>query len=291
MALGMEVTAVDSLSTGRRQHVPTGCRWLEGHLGDPGFVQKLWSEDSYDYIYHLAWRGGRFDSQVQRSLQYQTNLAATTELIQEAALRKTECFVFASSIAVYGLAPTGMTEYLPPLPNTPYGIAKYAAELDLRAAHNSQGLHSVIFRLHHVYGERQNLQETASWNAVSALMKQALQGETMTVFGDGEQTRAFTFVGDVAPLIAVSPLEPRAVNQVFNAGSDDPTTINQLAMEISQAFRKRCKIKHLPARDEPLHAFPNHEKFHSVFPTRTITPLSEGIHRTARWIQSAEISA
>src|SRR5207302_1136540 len=102
---------------------------------------------------------------------------------------RVRCFVFASSIAIYGSGQVPMSEDCTPLPEDPYGIAKYAVELDLQAADASFGLPYVIFRPHNVYGERQNLADPHR-NVVGIFMNQVMRGKSMTVYGDGMQTRA-----------------------------------------------------------------------------------------------------
>src|SRR5437867_11048966 len=135
-------------------------------------------------------------------------------LINASVNHGVKCFVFTSSIAVYGRNQLPMTEDMVPQPEDPYGISKYAVELDLRAAHEMFGLDYVVFRPHNVYGERQNTADRYR-NVVGIFMNQVLHGQPMTVFGEGTQTRAFSHVDDVAPLIARAPLVPAAINQVF----------------------------------------------------------------------------
>src|SRR4029079_5274461 len=129
----------------------------------------------------------------------------------------------------------------------PYGISKYAVELDLRAAHELFGLNWVVFRPHNVYGERQTIAYKYR-NVIGIFMNQVLQGKPMTVFGDGLQTRAFSHVADVAPFIAESPLVPAARNQIFNVGADTPFTVLDLAREVAGAFGAACQVEHLEAR-------------------------------------------
>ena len=150
------------------------------------------------------------------------------------------CFVFTSSIAVYGAAQVPMVEGTVPRPIDPYGIAKYAVELDLEEARRTFGLDFVVFRPHNVYGEGQNIGDRYR-NVIAIFMSQLLKGEPMTIFGDGEQTRAFTHVADVTPLIARSVERPAVWNQVFNVGADAPCTVNRLAAAVARARRSRCR--------------------------------------------------
>ena len=110
-----------------------------------------------------------------------------------------------------------MTEDMTPMPEDSYGIAKYAIEQELKVSHEMFGLDYVIFRPHNVYGERQNIGDRYR-NVVGIFMNQLLQGQPMTVFGDGEQKRAFTSITHVAPVIARCVTVPGATNQVLHWG-------------------------------------------------------------------------
>jgi hypothetical protein len=127
-----------------------------------------------------------------------------------------------------------MTEATVPQPEDPYGVAKYAVELDLRAAHEMFGIDFVVFRPHNVYGPGQNVADKYR-NVIGIFMRQLLAGEPMTIFGDGSQTRAFSFIDDVAPQIARAPLLAGARNQVFNVGADRAYTLNELASSVAAA--------------------------------------------------------
>jgi UDP-glucose 4-epimerase len=147
------------------------------------------------------------------------------------------------------------------------------------------GLPYVIFRPHNVYGEYQNIADRYR-NVVGIFMNQVLRGEAMTVFGDGLQTRAFSYVDDVAPIIARSPLVPGCFNQVFNIGADRPCTVMELAGEVSKAFGVAQNVKHLDPRNEVVHAYSSHEKLRSTFPelTKPIS-LADGVQRMAAWVK------
>src|SRR5207237_948578 len=139
--------------------------------------------------------------------------------INEAVRHSCKCFVFTSSIAVYGAAQLPMTEEMVPEPEDPYGISKYAVELDLKAAHRMYGLNYVVFRPHNVYGEHQNIGDRYR-NVLGIFMNRIMQGQAMPVFGDGNQTRAFSYIGDIAPIIARAPEVAAARREAFNVGAD-----------------------------------------------------------------------
>jgi UDP-glucose 4-epimerase len=175
-----------------------------------------------------------------------------------------------------------MTEDLTPQPEDPYGIAKYAVEMDLHAAHEMFGLNTIIFRPHNVYGENQNIGDRYR-NVIGIFMNQIMQDKPVTIFGDGSQTRAFSYIDDVAPVIANSVNAPEAYNQIFNIGADQPYTVRHLAETVARAFGVQPQIEYLPARNEVVHAYSDHSKARRVFGTGKPVELEEGVARMAAW--------
>ena len=286
IAQDMEVVATDDLSGGFKANVPSSARFVQGDLKDPAFVASLWQDGPFDYVYHLGAYAAEGLSHFIRRYNYETNLTASMNLINESVKSEAvKCFVFTSSIAVYGKNQVPMTEDLAPQPEDPYGISKYAVELDLRAAHEMFGLNYVVFRPHNVYGERQNIADKYR-NVIGIFMNQLLQDMPMSVFGDGMQTRAFSYIDDVAPLIARSPYVAGAINEVFNVGADTPYTIVQLAEEVARALGKPLNLKHLEARNEVVHAFSDHAKVRDVFAPPAPVDLRTGIERMAAWVKT-----
>ena len=284
LRLGMDVVATDDLSGGFRENVPPAATWIEGDIADPGLVETLWASGDYDYVYHVAAYAAEGLSHFIRAYNYRTNLEASVRLINQSVLHAVERFVFTSSIAVYGAEQTPMTEDMTPRPEDPYGISKYAVELDLAAAKDMFGLDYTILRPHNVYGERQNISDPYR-NVIGIFMNRVLQGQPMPVFGDGLQTRAFSHIDDVAPLIARAPLVEAARNEVINVGADEPYTILALAEAVARALGVECQVEHLAARQEVVHAFSAHEKASRIFGRSPTVGLEEGITRMARWVQ------
>jgi UDP-glucose 4-epimerase len=282
--LGFDVTGVDDLSGGFMDNVPPGIRFIQGSVADPAFVKDLWRNNKFDYVYHLAAYAAEGLSHFIRRHNYQVNLIASVNLINEAVLNGVESFVFTSSIAVYGPGQTPMTEEMIPRPEDPYGISKYAVELDLEAAHRMFGLNYVIFRPHNVYGEHQNIADKYR-NVIGIFMNQVMQGKAMTIFGDGSQTRAFSHVADVAPIIAKSPLVDAATCKTFNIGADEPYSVLHLAQEIAAAFKVEPTVQFLPARQEVVHAYASHDLVREVFSPRAPVALREGIEKMADWVR------
>lgn len=284
ISLGMDVVATDDLSGGFIENVPRNARWIQGDLRNREFVSNLWSSHGpFDFVYHLGAYAAEGLSHFIRAYNYTTNLVASMHVLNEAIKGKTKCFVFTSSIAVYGKNQLPMTEDLVPHPEDPYGISKYAVELDIKAAHEMFGMDYIIFRPHNVYGERQNISDKYR-NVIGIFMNKMLEDKPLEIFGDGQQTRAFSHVDDVAPIIAQSPLVDAARNLIFNIGADTPCSILRLTEEISSVFGRPCRVKHLPARNEVVHAFSDHSLIRNVFAPSSQIELRIGLQRMAEWV-------
>ncbi len=282
---GHEVVVLDDLSGGFTDNVPGSARFVEGSITDHHLVNKLFETHRFDYVFHLAAYAAEGLSHFIKKFNYENNLIGSINLINASVNFGIKCFVFTSSIAVYGTAQLPMTEETVPMPEDSYGVAKYAVELDLKSSHEMFGLNYVIFRPHNVYGEKQNIGDKYR-NVIGIFINQLMQDQPMTVFGDGEQTRAFSYIGDVAPVIAKSVDTPAAYNQVYNVGADKPYTVNYLAQVTAQAMGRECIVRHLDARNEVQHAFSSHDKAARDFGARAATPLEEGVRRMVEWAKT-----
>jgi UDP-glucose 4-epimerase len=287
---GHDVVVLDDLSGGYEANAPAGATFVAGSVTDPELVDELFREYEFAHVFHLAAYAAEGLSHFIRRFNYTNNVLGSVNVLN-AALRaeNVERFVFASSIAVYGPAQTPMSEDVVPEPEDPYGIAKYAVELDLAASQRMFGLDYTIFRPHNVYGELQNLADPYR-NVIGIFMNQVMASRPMTVFGDGLQTRAFTHIDDVAPLIARSIDVPEAANEVFNIGADTPYSVVDLAYAVAHAFDVRePEIDFLPARKEVVHAFSDHAKLHRVFGQEPTVPLEEGLRLMAEWARESGV--
>ncbi|WKN42322.1 NAD-dependent epimerase/dehydratase family protein [Tunicatimonas pelagia] len=286
LALGHKVVVLDDLSGGFRDYVPSEVTFVEGSITDVQLVQQLFDQYQFDYVYHLAAYAAEGLSHFIRRFNYNNNLIGSINLINESVKHNVECFVFTSSIAVYGPGQVPMKEDMIPEPEDPYGIAKYAVELDLHTAHRLFGLDYIIFRPHNVYGENQNIGDKYR-NVIGIFMNQIMQDQPLTIFGDGTQSRAFSHVDDVAPYIANAINVPAARNQVFNIGADKPYTVNELVEVVAKQFDVSPQIRHLEARKEVVHAYSDHSKVKSVFDIDSFVPIAQGIERMASWAKTA----
>jgi UDP-glucose 4-epimerase len=286
LAMGHDVIALDDLSGGFEDNVPAGARFVQGSICDHELVDRLFAEHKFEFVYHLAAYAAEGLSHFIKRFNYTNNLIGSVNLINAAVNAGTvKCFVFTSSIAVYGTNQLPMIETLVPQPEDPYGIAKYAVELDLREMHHMFGIPYVVFRPHNVYGERQNIGDPYR-NVIGIFMNKVLTNKPMTIFGDGQQTRAFSYISDVSRPIARAVERPQAYNQVFNIGADKPYSVLELATAVGRTMGVEPKIEHLEARNEVVHAHADHGKAEKIFGdlAKNIS-LEEGLARTAEWVK------
>src|SRR6202166_615652 len=284
ITLGHKVVVLDDLSGGFEDNVPREAVFVKGSILDHDLIERLFERHRFTYVYHLAAYAAEGLSHFIKRFNYQNNLIGSVNLINASVNHGVKCFVFTSSIAVYGAGQSPMSEEMIPVPEDSYGIAKIAVEQELKITHEMFGLDYVIFRPHNVYGERQNIGDRYR-NVVGIFMNQILKDEPLTVFGDGTQQRAFTHINDVAPIIAECVDYENARNEIFNVGADIPYTVNELARVIARTMGTECKVKHLDARNEVKIAFSDHSKAQSVFGKRNKVALEDGIRSMAEWVK------
>lgn len=282
--MGVETWVLDDLSSGFEHNLHSGAHFVRGSIVDHELVDRLFAAQRFDTVYHLAAYAAEGLSHFIKRFIYTNNLVGSVNLINAAVNTGVDCFVFTSSIAVYGTNRVPMHEGLEPHPEDSYGIAKLAVERELRACREMFGLDYVVFRPHNVYGPRQNLGDRYR-NVVGIFMNRLLGGEDLIVFGDGEQERAFTHVTDITPALARAPGIPAARGQVFNLGSDDVTTVNRLAELVMQVMDTRRPVHHVDERLEVRRAFSDHGKFRRVFDPAPTTPLEQGLRSMAAWVR------
>ncbi len=285
---GHTVIALDDLSGGYQEYLPDGVTFVQGSIVDHALLDNLFSQYRFDYVYHLAAYAAEGLSHFIKRFNYTNNLIGSVNLINESVKHKIKCFVFTSSIAVYGELPPPMHEDMAPHPEDPYGIAKLAVEMELRVTQQMFGLDYVIFRPHNVYGEFQNLGDKYR-NVVGIFMNQLMQNKPLTIFGDGEQTRAFSYIGDIAPHIANCVNILAAYNQVINVGADKDFTVLELASAVMRAMGLQGMIRHVASRNEVKHAYSDHTRAKQIFGEGQATSLEEGIKKMAAWAHTAGI--
>ena len=284
---GHTVIGMDDMSGGFADNVPRGMYLWDWSFTDPDVVEAVFERSgSFDYVFHLGAYAAEGLSHHIRRFNYQNNLIGSVNLINAAVRHGCKGFIFTSSAAVYGDAPGPCHEDLTrPRPMDPYGIAKLAVEQDLECAHRLWGLPYMIFRPHNVYGERQNCADPYR-NVIGIFMRQALAGEPLTIFGDGEQSRAFTHVSDVAPVMAAAIDNPEAWGQTFNIGSGWSRSINELALSVQEAMGVGRHTIHLPVRHEAQTVVCDHRKAKMILGAQPKMGLRDGLAQMAAWVRA-----
>jgi UDP-glucose 4-epimerase len=279
---GHQVIVIDDLSGGFEDNMPEGVIFINASICDLGILKEIFQNYQIHYVYHLAAYAAEGLSHFIRGYNYQNNLMGAINLINLSILHKIKCFVFTSSVAVYGTRKLPLKEWMAPKPEDPYGIAKYAVEMDILAANKMFGLNYIIFRPHNVYGEKQNIGDKYR-NVIGIFMNQIMNHQDMTIFGNGEQTRPFSYIDDVAPIIANCINFKNAYNEIFNIGAENTYTVNFLANLVAREFGILPSIKYQPERKEVLHVSTDHSKTRKYFGETNLTSIEEGISKMARW--------
>ncbi|WP_164103755.1 NAD-dependent epimerase/dehydratase family protein [Candidatus Laterigemmans baculatus] len=291
LARGYRVLGIDDLSGGFRENVPAAVDFEPLSCNAP--LDDLFKAYRPDAVFHLAAYAAEGLSHHIPHFNYQNNVLGTVNVLAASQRAAAGHFVFTSSIAVYG-HPTGggaFREADACHPCDPYGIAKLACEQQIRAAHDYFGGPTyTLFRPHNVYGPRQNIADLYR-NVVGIFMRCGLQGEPFPIFGDGSQTRSFSYITPVAEAIAAAATEPAAKNQTFNIGGDQPTSVAELATAVAEVLGVERKIATLEPRNEVQHAHADHEKAARVFPEALgeSVELREGLQRMAAQVRTAPI--
>jgi UDP-glucose 4-epimerase len=292
---GHEVVGIDDLSGGFRENVPEGARFMQCSINNESAIKEIFMSFRPDFVVHAAAYAAENLSHFIRRYNYENNVLGSINLINAAVNAGVKCFIFLSSIAVYGggkfrAGLKGFHEEDEKSPLDPYGIAKLAIEQDLKAAKEMFGMGYVIFRPHNVYGEHQNTADPYR-NVVSIFFNQLLQNKPLTIFGDGEQTRSFSYISDVAQPIAASLFKEETWGMTFNIGGDRPCSVKTLATAVARAFTDNSgatefEIQFLPARHEVLHAHCDHARARRWFGDfMSNVSLEEGLAKMASWVR------
>ena len=280
---GDDVVVLDDLSGGTKNRVRDDGVLIAGSVADPATVAEVFDSYRFDGVFHLAAFAAEGISHAVKSLNYTSNIIGSVNLINAALNHGVGFFGFSSSVAVYGEGRTPMREDDVPHPVDSYGNAKLAVERELAITMRLQGLPFFAMRMHNVYGEWQNMRDPYR-NAVAIFLNQILRGEPITVYGDGLQVRAFTYVGDIVGTLLAAADTPDAWGQVYNVGSATTSTILELAHTVRDAMGvPDHPIKHLPQRDEVRVAYTDSSRARQTFGSWSETSLADGVARTAAW--------
>lgn len=244
-----EVIVLDDLSNGRKENLRgMEVELVQGSIRDPELVQR--TMEGVDYVFHQAAIASVPKSLDDPIASNQVNVCGTLRVLFEAREAKVRKLVFASSAAIYGDTLTELKrEGDPPAPISPYAVTKLTGELYCRNFWINFGLPTCCLRYFNVYGPRQDpTSEYAA--AVPRFIDAAGRGQSLTIYGDGEQTRDFTYVGDVVQANVLAALDVDHHGAVFNVARQEAVSVNKLARTILELFGREVEggTVHLPPR-------------------------------------------
>lgn len=280
---GHEVRGIDNLSTGFGSNTnPNAPTFKCDLVTEPALVAGIIEGFKPDIVYHLAAWAHEGLSQFSPNKITQNNHNATLNVLIPAIRAGIKRFVFTSSMSVYGDQEAPFSEDMPRKPVDVYGVSKAASEATIEILAKVHGFEYTIIRPHNVYGERQNLSDPYR-NVVGIFIRRAMQMEDIFIYGDGEQTRAFSYIGDVTPVLARAGFEPRANGEIINIGPTEEFSINELAKALSKIFPALTQ-KHIPDRPlEVKHAYCTNDKAIDILGYETNTSFEEGLQNMAEW--------
>ena len=281
-----QVIGIDDLSGGYTENIPKGVDFYKFNLTDLHALDGLIQNIKPDIIYHFAAYAAEGLSPFIRKYNYENNLIASTNLITCSIKHNIKRFIFASSMSVYG------DRYEPPFhedlqqsPIDPYGIAKFSVEQDLKVAYEQHGLEYTIVRPHNFYGQNQNIWDKYR-NVLGIWMYQIINGMQPTIFGDGEQVRAFSYVDDsIVPFWNASQRD-ECIGEIINLGGIKEYTINEACNTLLKITKTNLKPLYLEGRHEAKHAWSTWEKSVELLDFKHSIDLEEGLTKMWKWAQT-----
>ena len=286
-----KVVGIDDLSGGYKENVnPKVDFWQMDIANHP--IENCFEVHKPDIVYHLAAYAAEGLSPFIRTYNYDNNLKATAKIVNECIKADVDRLVFTSTMAVYGHGWEGkrpFEEIDPPAPIDPYGIAKFACEMDIKAAGEQHGLDWCIIRPHNVYGIKQNIWDKYR-NVLGIWMYQYMNNEPLTIFGDGEQKRAWSYIDDcLEPLWKASQLESTS-KEIINLGGSKFTTINEACYLLREIMGggdiERVPVVYKEPRHEVKDAYPTHKKSELLLDYKDTTDIRDGLTKMWKWAQA-----
>ena len=258
-------------------------RLVEGDIRDRALVFRLFAEERFDAVVHLAARAGVRPSLTQPVLYEEVNCVATLHLLEAAVAHGRPRFVFASSSSVYGVNSKLPFSEEDPIerPVSPYATTKRAGELHVFTTHHLHGLPAVCLRFFTVYGPRQRPEM-----AIARFLGCLESGEPIPFYGDGSSRRDYTYIDDILDGIEAA-LDRSLSFDIVNLGGAHPVTLSELVSALERATGHAARLERLPDQpgDVPV-TFAAVDKAERVLGFRARVPLEEGLRRTVAWYRA-----
>ncbi len=277
----IKIIGVDDLSGGYKEHVNSNVEFYQININEDAF-KEIFEIHNIDYVFHFAAYAAEGLSPFIRKYNYENNLLATAQVINECIKHNVKRLVFTSTLAVYGHGNYGIfDESQIPKPIDPYGVAKYACEMDIKVAGEQHGLDWCIIRPHNFYGIKQNIWDKYR-NVLGIWMYQHLNGEPMTIFGDGEQKRAFSYIDDCLESLWKSSQQENCSKEIINLGGTKYYTINE-ANKVLREVIKDGEVVYKEKRHEVKNAHPTYQKSIDLLGFSDKTTLYDGLSQMWEW--------
>jgi UDP-glucose 4-epimerase len=278
----IQIIGIDNLSGGFKENIHDNVIFYELDLSsDP--IEKCFTKHNINYVYHFAAYAAQGLSPFLRSFNYKNNILSTVNIINNCISHDVKRLVFTSSMAVYGNNIPPFDESYVPSPIDPYGVAKFACEMDIKIAGEQHGLDWCIIRPHNVYGLKQNIWDKYR-NVLGIWMYEHINNKPMTIYGDGNQKRAFSYIDDCLTPLWLSSQQENCSKEIINLGSSKYHTINE-ANKILRSVINGGDVAYQEKRYEVDEAHSTHEKSARLLNYSDKTSLYDGLKSTWEWAQ------
>jgi UDP-glucose 4-epimerase len=281
-----QIIGIDNLSGGYLEHVPSEVKFYDIDLA-LGDLTEIFQANQIEYVYHFAAYAAEGLSPFIRKFNYTNNLISTANVVNNCITFGVKRLVFTSSMATYGEGVPPFSEDDLPSPIDPYGVAKMACELDIKIAGHQHGLDWCIIRPHNVFGINQNIWDKYR-NVLGIWMFQKLSGEPFSIFGTGDQMRAFSYIDDILQPLWLSATKKEASKQIINLGGTKEYSIKEAAEILSEVVGGN-EIKFYEARHEVKFAFPTYQKSIDILNYEDKTTLKQGLQYMWEWAKSQPV--
>lgn len=287
------IIGIDDLSGGYIENVPVDERllFIKADLSnkeDQKLIDHEFKKEHIDYIFHYACFAPEGLSNFMRQYTYTNSVLASVYLINCGIKYKIKRFIFTSSNAVYGEQVPPFDENMIPQPVDSYGISKYCVEMDLKVAYTHHHMEYTIIRPRNVFGIKQNILDPYR-NVIGIWMYQILNNLPITIYGDGNNTRSFSYIDDILPCLLTAAIKDEAKNQIINLGSFNHISLNDIAKIICKITNtSENNIIHLEQRHEVKHAWSSYQKSIDILNYTETTALKDAL--TIMWTWAKNIN-